>query len=1012
MEKWLSRFLIFLLIVIVCISIGLSIYYFMRNSEVFSLGTDEALTRYVNVGETFEVTVNRQNPTASDYSLISMDENVVKFVESYEDGNNSDNMVWRFEAISGGSTTIQLQTSNESYKNLNVAVYVGNGSVEFPFYIRDYLDLTTIGQDVVDGRTLSANYQQVADIDMSVATSACNPIGTGSTTGFTGTYNGNGHTISNLSILKSGSTYADENTQFVADTVENAGLFALVGTNGVVTKLNLSNVTIDGAFANAGAIAGVSNGRIEFVNVIDSVISNTTSTGSTYTGGVVGAVLASSNNTSSFVARVQYSGVSNTTVSGNAFVGGLVGGAQGGFIFNSFVNGNIASSSADAVIGGVVGQIANVENENNIYRNAVVNNYAVLNEINISANSDFGYVIGKNINYGAETNAILRPSSEDETLSSYNRILGNFYRATDGYTAISGQNDVMDAYLAFPVSEAVLKTAPSQEQIDGIISSGTVDANLAYVGYSVLGQFEGWNFNDLWTIDADTNNGYPIIRTNAIPVSDAIYDEFNQIIVSGEEALKRAFEADFADDGEYNNRYIIDTSIYLREVWTPIGSQLYPFNGQFIVVADSNGNMPVIYDMTVNSSSFETNRFASDSGDSAQLAAANREVYSGFFGYIGSNGLVQNLTIEGMDISTGQYVGTIAGYNAGTVIDCKVLSSAQTDYAGINLDKEATVYVGGIVGVNTGTMTGSSATLNITVAANTAYIGGVVGQNNGNIANVSYDGVVYNGNYSYNINVTNKTGTTKYVGGIAGDMTNGTISNSTFTGRINAPTSEGTIVGGIVGRYSGSIATTTPAVTKNSATNINITGYLAGGLVGQLNVTSSSGIVNNVEQSYSTGSIYGNRVGGLAGEISRGGVINCYSTANLSGSVMAGFAATIAYHNSGEYGRVSYCFSNVTFDNSAGKAYAETESEVYALNYFWDSSTKVGGYVEHCILNSASGGERHSSSYVWGPIDWDKPDDGWKSDSDCKNINTFTERGFDSSIWNFVSGQYPTLNMN
>ena len=195
--KWLNRFLIFLLIVLVAISIGLSIYYFLRNNETFSFDAEEgqSITKYVNIGEPFDITVIRNNPSKDSYSLKSMDESIVKLVEKVDEN------VFRFEAVSGGQTTIQLETTNTAYKNLNVTVFVGDGTEENPYFVRNYQDLSTIGTGTVDGRTLEANYRQVADIDMSVATTAWTPIGATSSTGFNGKYDGNGHTISNLNLL-------------------------------------------------------------------------------------------------------------------------------------------------------------------------------------------------------------------------------------------------------------------------------------------------------------------------------------------------------------------------------------------------------------------------------------------------------------------------------------------------------------------------------------------------------------------------------------------------------------------------------------------------------------------------------------------------------------------------------------------------------------------------------------------------------------------------------------------
>ena len=167
-KKWLGSFLIFLLIVIVGISIGLSIYYFLRNNEVFSFGTgdEQSITQYANVGETFDIAVTRTNASSDEYSLQSLDESVAKFKEKFKDDESANVEIGRLEALAGGRTTIQLITTNEAYKNLNVSIYVGNGTAEYPFYIRSYQDLSAISEDNASGMTLSAHYQQVADIDI------------------------------------------------------------------------------------------------------------------------------------------------------------------------------------------------------------------------------------------------------------------------------------------------------------------------------------------------------------------------------------------------------------------------------------------------------------------------------------------------------------------------------------------------------------------------------------------------------------------------------------------------------------------------------------------------------------------------------------------------------------------------------------------------------------------------------------------------------------------------------
>ena len=109
---------------------------------------------------------------------------------------------------------------------------------------------------------------------------------------------------------------------------------------------------------------------------------------------------------------------------------------------------------------------------------------------------------------------------------------------------------------------------------------------------------------------------------------------------------------------------------YLRDhYWTPIGTVAHPFNGTF------DGN-----EKSVN-----------------YVRIIGEDGYQGFFGYIGTGGLVQNLVLDyGSNISGSTQVGALAGFNGGTVQNCVVL----------NATVSGTSYVGSIIGQNAGTATG------------------------------------------------------------------------------------------------------------------------------------------------------------------------------------------------------------------------------------------------------------------------------------------------------------------
>lgn len=179
--------------------------------------------------------------------------------------------------------------------------------------------------------------------------------------------------------------------------------------------------------------------------------------------------------------------------------------------------------------------------------------------------------------------------------------------------------------------------------------------------------------------------------------------------------------------------------------WTPIGTdENNSYNGFF------DGNGKTITGLTVNQS--EKN-------------------YAGLFGCLGSDGKVQNLTLENVHISGVFYVGSVVGTNFGTVSGC-------TASGNITGTKSC---IGGVVGWNKGTVTGCTVSGNI---SSNQYTGGVVGENVGTVSacyhatgdvtgNINYVGGVVGWNYygtvtaCYHVN-GNVTATGNWVGSVAG----------------------------------------------------------------------------------------------------------------------------------------------------------------------------------------------------------------------------------------------------
>ncbi|WP_320054788.1 MBG domain-containing protein [uncultured Acetobacteroides sp.] len=190
-----------------------------------------------------------------------------------------------------------------------VAPSAGDGSASNPYQIATLSDLNWLSQT---SSVWNKNFIQTADIDAS-ATSSWNggkgfsPIGNTSTTVFSGSYNGLGHTISGLTINRPTSGY--------------------IGLFGVTNHATIQNLGLTGC----------------------SVYGNR------YTGGLVGY-----NTTQSTVSSSYATG----TVSGNDAVGGLVGDNYHSTVSNSYATATVSGTTS---IGGLVGNNESGSSINNSY---------------------------------------------------------------------------------------------------------------------------------------------------------------------------------------------------------------------------------------------------------------------------------------------------------------------------------------------------------------------------------------------------------------------------------------------------------------------------------------------------------------------------------------------------------------------------------------------------------------------------------------------------------------------
>jgi hypothetical protein len=234
-----------------------------------------------------------------------------------------------------------------------------DGSEEKPFIITSADDLQKVG---TENWTLDKHYRLVGPITLtkpSPGASNWTPIGTYNGTPFSGTFDGTGNRIENLTI------YAPNN--------DFQGMFGAV--TGAVRNLSLIGCEITGKDFVGGVVGG-NGGTVENCNVSGSI----TGTGTTYSdegfvGGVVGL------NQEGIVKKCYATG----SVSGGSFVGGVVGsnGAYwntAGTVENCYASSDVSGSE---YVGGVVGD--NYDTMENCYATGT-----------ISGTNSVGGVVGSN----------------------------------------------------------------------------------------------------------------------------------------------------------------------------------------------------------------------------------------------------------------------------------------------------------------------------------------------------------------------------------------------------------------------------------------------------------------------------------------------------------------------------------------------------------------------------------------------------------------------------------------
>ena len=261
----------------------------------------------------------------------------------------------------------------------------------------------------------------------------------------------------------------------------------------------------------------------------------------------------------------------------------------------------------------------------------------------------------------------------------------------------------------------------------------------------------------------------------------------------------------------------------------------------------------------------------------------------GLFGWVGEGGRTKDIGVVSVNVTGGEWVGALVGWNDGSVSNSYSTGSVAGTYG-----------VGGLLGINEGPVSDSYFIGNVT---GDQFVGGLMaGNDEGTVSNSYSTGSV--------------TGTDG-VGGLMGGNFYGTVSNCYFIGSV---TGEG-IVGGLMG--DNEEGTVNNSYSTGSVTGISKVGGLMGG---------NYGTINNC---YSTGIVYGEKeVGGLLGR-NTDTVSNSYSTGSVTGTEAVGGLVGVNQESVSD----SYSIGNVTGNKDVGGLVGLNRFDGVTSNSFWDTQT-------------------------------------------------------------------------
>jgi hypothetical protein len=389
---------------------------------------------------------------------LDADYKLIRNIDASETENWNEKTSDEFKtSLSNGDTTElnlvdfegTINVVNESGVNVTFTTNTNNDSITIDTYYDSNYEEFTISYDLA--KPSNQGFDPVGTYDVEQANSE-----------FTGSFDGQNHKISNLSI-----NGLNDN---------DVGLFGAIGAGGEVKNVGVINVNITGE-KEVGGLVGRNDGTVSNSYSTGNV------TGNTRVGGLVGYNDNKGNISNSY---------STGNVTGKWAVGGLVGENDNGAVSNLYSTGNVTGYSD---VGGLVGDN---------YNGNISNSYSTGNVT--GELSDVGGLVGDNykgnISNSYSTGNVTGEKDNVGGLVGYNRVstVSNSYSTGN----VTGEKDNVGGGLVGRNYKGNISNSYSTGNVTGVEEVGGL------VGYNRMSTVS----NSYWNSDSTITEGSTDVSTD------------------------------------------------------------------------------------------------------------------------------------------------------------------------------------------------------------------------------------------------------------------------------------------------------------------------------------------------------------------------------------------------------------------------------------------------------------------------------------------------------------------